>query len=521
MTGTEWYATIFAFAESPVQDGVLWAGSDDGLVHVSTDGGTTWKDVTPKGLPEFARVSIIEPSHYDAGTAYLAANHYQQDDLHPYLYRTTDYGRSWTRIDAGIPVGAYTRTIREDPETKGLLFAGTETGVYVSMDDGGHWQSLQLNLPTVSVRDLAIRDGDLVAATHGRAFWALDDIRPLRRWASTRGREATLFPPREAVRFAGYGGGSFQPRGAGQNPPDGVIVDYTLASRPAGVVKLDFLDSAGTVIRSFTSKERQAARPKFRSAAATAQRDSVLDQRARARIEGLADSMSFTPADSVVPKRAGLNRFVWNLRYPDVRRIHGILNDEGTYDGALALPGTYTVRLTVGDSTYTQSFTVKEDPRVRVTPAELAAQFALTERVRQAADTIAATVAHIDALERRIADWKSAAAHQPYAARVDSAAAVAYDSLEAVRASLVCVHCHAGESSLNYPIQLYNMLLTMNYMVQGAHAGPTQADTESFQMLSGRLDTQLERMQSVEQGAVARLEALLRQVGASWTGTIS
>ncbi len=519
MTGTEWYATIFAFAESPVKAGVLWAGSDDGLVHVSTDDGATWTDVTPRGLPEFARISIIEPSHFDAGTAYLAANHYQQDDFHPYLYRTTDYGRSWTRIDAGIPVGAYTRTIRQDPVTRGLLFAGTETGVYVSLDDGAHWRSLQLDLPTVSVRDLAIRDGDLVAATHGRAFWVLDDIRPLRRWASTQGAAVTLFPPDTSVRFAGYGGGFFRPRDAGQNPPDGVIVDYALASRPKGKVELAFLDSAGTVIRSFTSEQEPPQRPEFRSAAATAARDSVLARRERARIEGLADSASFTPSDSIVPDRAGLNRFVWNLRYPDVRRIHGIVNDEGTYDGPLALPGTYTVRLTVDGKSYSEPFTVKEDPRVRVTPAELRAQFELATRVRQAADTIAASVARIDALESRIQGWKSAAAHESYADRVDSAAAVAHDSLEAVRASLICIHCHAGESTLNYPIQLYNLLLTMNYMVQGAHAGPTEADAKSFQWLSDRLDAQLERLRAVEQGPVAGLDALLREAGAPYVGS--
>ncbi len=514
MTGTEWYATIFAFAESPVKAGVLWAGSDDGLVHVSTDDGTTWKDVTPKGLPEFARISIIEPSHYDAGTAYLAANHYQQDDFRPYLYKTTDYGHSWTRIDTGIPVGAYTRTIREDPVTRGLLFAGTETGVYVSMDDGAHWRSLQLNLPTASVRDLAIHDGDLIAATHGRAFWVLDDIRPLRRWASTRSASATLFAPRTTIRFAGYGGG-FRPSSAGQNPPDGVIVDYALASRPKGAVKLEFLDSAGAVIRSFTSERRPPARPTFRSAAATAARDSVLAARQRARIEGLADSTSFAPSDSIVSKRAGLNRFVWNLRYPGVHPIAGIVNDEGTYEGPLALPGTYTVRLTVDGRSYAQRFTVKEDPRVRVSSDALRAQFSLAMRVRQAVDTIAATVAHIDALERRIADWRRAAADKPYEGRVDSAAAVAHDSLEAVRTSLVCIHCHAGESTLNYPIQLYNMLLTMNYMVQGAHARPTDADVSSFKMLSGKLETRLERMRAVEQGPVARIERLLRRVGES------
>src|SRR5438093_475047 len=225
MTGTEWYATVFTFAESPVKAGVLWAGSDDGLVHVSQDGGgATWQDATPKGLAQFTRMSVLEPSHFAAAAAYLAANRYQQDDFQPYLFKTTDYGKTWTRITTGIPAGAYTRVIREDPVRRGLLFAGTETGIYVSFDDGARWQSLQLNLPRSSVRDIAIHESDLIVATHGRAFWVLDDISPLRQLSDqVPGASAHLFTPEPAVRFAG---GRDERPATGENPFPGVAVTY-------------------------------------------------------------------------------------------------------------------------------------------------------------------------------------------------------------------------------------------------------------------------------------------------------
>jgi hypothetical protein len=181
MTGAEWYATVYAFAESPKAKGVLWAGSDDGLIHVSRDGGSNWTSVTPRGYGKFTRTANIEASPHDAGTAYVAANRYQQDDFRPYLWKTTDYGQTWTAIVTGIPVGAYTRTIREDPVRRGLLYAGTETGVYVSFNDGARWEPLQLNLPRSSVRDLRVHGADLIAATHGRSFWVIDDISLLRR----------------------------------------------------------------------------------------------------------------------------------------------------------------------------------------------------------------------------------------------------------------------------------------------------------------------------------------------------
>src|SRR6266566_3223259 len=259
MTGTEWYGTIFSFAESPVKAGVLWAGSDDGLVHVSRDGGANWDDVTPKALGKFTRVSLIEPSHFDAGVAYLAANRYQQDDFAPYLFKTADYGKTWTKIVTGLAAAAYTRAIREDPVRRGMLFAGTETGIYVTFDDGGRWQLLQLNLPRSSVRDIAVHGSDLIVATHGRAFWVLDDISPLRQLSpSLRGERVHLFAPEPAVRFLAVR--SAGPTAAGENPLPGAAVTYWLQQKPTGDVALTFLDSAGTVIRTYSGKADSSAR---------------------------------------------------------------------------------------------------------------------------------------------------------------------------------------------------------------------------------------------------------------------
>ena len=245
-TSVEYYATIFAIAESPVVKGVIWTGSDDGLIYVTRDNGKTWSNVTPKDLPPFTRISIIDASHFGAGTAYVAANRYQLDDDAPYLYKTSDYGKTWTRIDAGIDRTQFTRTIREDPERRGLLYVGTERGVWVSFDDGSHWQSLQRNLPKVPVHDLEVTQGDLVAATHGRSFYILDDVSALRQLTPEIAQAPMhLFKPRAAYRVnwgGGFGGGGGREHPVGKNPPNGAVVYYTLSS-PNQKVTLDFLDA--------------------------------------------------------------------------------------------------------------------------------------------------------------------------------------------------------------------------------------------------------------------------------------
>ncbi|OLC58566.1 MAG: glycosyl hydrolase, partial [Chloroflexi bacterium 13_1_40CM_4_68_4] len=292
-TGAEYFCTVFAFAESPARRGVLWAGSDDGLVHVSRDDGKTWKNVTPRGVPPWSTIRSVEPSPHDAGKAYVAAERYRLDDFRPYFFRSADYGRTWAKITAGIPDDDFARVIREDPEKPGLLYAGTETGLYVSFDDGGRWQRLRGNLPVVPIHDLVVKDGDLVVATHGRSFWILDDVTPLRQGAERVARERVhVFAPRAATRFKTNGGFPSKPKAgknyrnpgatqvtyrlverpetgekvevlldAGKNPPDGVIVHYWLRQAAAGELTLAFLDARGREIKTISSERPQIAAP--------------------------------------------------------------------------------------------------------------------------------------------------------------------------------------------------------------------------------------------------------------------
>ncbi len=500
MTGTEWYASIFAFAESPLTADVLWAGSDDGLIHLSRDRSKTWINVTPPNFGTYTRVSIIEPSHYDAGTAYVAANRFQQDDFAPYLYKTTDYGHTWTKITTGIPNGAYTRTIREDPARRGLLFAGTETGIYYSTDDGAHWTSLQLNLPRAAVRDLHIHGSDLIAATHGRAMWLLDDITPLRQLTDgVRGESVHLFTPDTVVRFAG---GHARTETAGENPPDGVIVDYWLkrALAPHDSARIEYIDAAGKVLRSFSSAP---APDSITSAAAEKSRGmrSVED-----------DTLAFAPSDSTVTVRAGLNRFVWDLHYPDTREVKDVVNDEGSTRGPVIAPGAYTVRLTAGGKTYTQPFIVRGDPRLNTTQAEYDAQLALALEVQAKTNELSDAVERIVTIENALGERTGAAKGQSYAKRLSDAAKPMRDKLVAIRDSLVESHSHADQITLHYPVRYYNMLLSLAGMVQSADAAPTAQEGAIYRDIAPKVDQQIARLHAFESRDLAAFNALMREL---------
>jgi photosystem II stability/assembly factor-like uncharacterized protein len=512
MTGTEWYAMVFALAESPLTQGLLWAGTDDGLVHISRDGGRNWENITPKGLGPYTKMSIIEPSHFDPGTAYIAANRYQQDDFRPYLLKTTDYGKTWTRIDAGIPVGAYTRAIREDPKRRGLLYAGTEIGVYVSFDDGARWESLQLNLPRSSVRDLRVHDNDLIAATHGRSFWILDELAPLRQMtADVRAKAAHLLTPSTAVRFAA---GRARSEGNGENPPTGVTVDYYLRQKPTGTITLEFLDAGGTVIRTFSSEESAAKPDSAKTASDSLKRltttDTTRSPTLRRRIQ--ADSAAYLPADSVLQTRAGMNRFVWDLRYPGVRRLADVVNDEGIMEGPWAVPGTYQARLTVAGQAQTQRFTVIEDPRIAVSQADLEAQFALTkqvvDKINEIADEVRAVEATKKELDARIVQTKE----QAYASRIADAANPIKDKLELVRGELTEVHSQVDQITLHYPVKLYNQLLNVNRMVQSADAKPTDQARAVYTDLAAKVDVQLGVLRAIESNEIAAFNRLLKEL---------
>ena len=357
---------IYAVAPSPLDVNRIWAGTDDGLIHVTTDGGKTWRDVTPPALTPWAKVSIMEASHFDANTAYAAINTFRLDDLRPHIYRTRDGGKTWTHITRGIPDGGIINVVREDAKTRGLLFAGSETQVYVSFDDGEQWQSLRLNMPATSIRDLIVHQDDVAVATHGRGFWILDDIEPLRQAKSND----VLLKPQRAWRFR-WNKNTDTPlpadEPAGQNPPEGAILDYRLAS-DAKEVTLEILDATGALVRRYSSSD-PAPEPQD---------------------TGNVPALWIRPLRAL-PTSAGHHRVTWDLRYtplPQARPSYPIaaipFDTPPSPTSPYAMPGAYTVRLTVDGKSSTQPLVVEMDPRVKATAADLELQFILSMKVYEA-----------------------------------------------------------------------------------------------------------------------------------------
>jgi photosystem II stability/assembly factor-like uncharacterized protein len=359
-TGVETYGTVFAIAESPKQKGLIWAGSDDGLVHVTTDDGKNWRNVTAAmpGFPEWGTVSLIEPSPFDANTAYVVVDAHRLDNMHPYLYKTADLGKSWKRLDATLAQDVYLHAVREDPARRGQLYLGTERGVMFSTDDGQTWRSLRLNMPTVAVHDLQVKDDDLVVATHGRSLWILDDLQPVREYNATVASEALhLFAPADAIRWH-YGSGSWGTRGGFPNPPHGAAIYYSLKDEEKGELKIEILDSRNRVIRTLSSTPP----------------------------EPMGSDDNEDPEDfknEALPRAAGVQRAVWDLAYEGARKIkNGRIDTGDPRVGPRVPPGAYTVRLTLGGRTLTAPLKVVPDPRGDAPQATLEAQTTFALRVR-------------------------------------------------------------------------------------------------------------------------------------------
>jgi photosystem II stability/assembly factor-like uncharacterized protein len=361
---------VYALAPSYIEKETLWAGTDDGLIQLTRDGGKSWTNVTPPALTPWSKVSILEASRAEAGTVYAAVNRFRLDDSKPHIYRTKDFGKTWQEIVAGLADNAPVNVVREDPARTGLLFAGTETSVYVSFDGGDHWQPLQLNLPHTSMRDLTIHGDDLIVGTHGRSFWILDDITPLRQIQSEVATStAYLYAPQTAmrVRWNRNPDTPLPPEmPGGQNPPDGAIVDYFLAKDAAGAVTLEILDGGGKLVRKYSSTDKA----------------ETLEQIAPKH----AIPMYWVREEKALSGKAGMHRFVWNVRYASpASLVHGypisaILHDTPLEPlGAWALPGKFTVKLTVDGKSYEQPLTLKIDPRVKSSTQELAAQFKMQQ----------------------------------------------------------------------------------------------------------------------------------------------
>jgi hypothetical protein len=452
---------------------------------------------------------MIDASNFAPGTAYLAANRYQLDDLKPYLYRTNDFGETWTPITNGIPPTEFTRVVREDPERAGLLYAGTERGVWVSFDAGGSWQTLRRNLPMVPVHDLAIKEGDLIAATHGRSFWILDDLSALRQMHPEITHSAAyLFKPRSAYR-AGFGGGGGNGAAGGHpsgaNPASGGVVYYWLA-QPRQVVTMDFLDSQGKVIRSFTSNQDPiAAADSVRSdSVKTARNDSIRraggtpDTATKSEARGEEtpagdDGPPRRPPPPRVANKAGLNTFAWNLRYPDASVFDGMILWAGGTSGPVVLPGSYTVRMTVNGQSYRQPLTVVKDPRSTVSDADLREQFNFLMRIHDKTNQANDAVKTIRNLKAQLADRTRRMPADKGAAFATNTKSF-IDRLSAIEAEIYQVKNQSGQDPLNYPIRLNNKIAALSGVVGGTEAKPTSQSYTVFNDLSAQLDRQLSAM---------------------------
>jgi photosystem II stability/assembly factor-like uncharacterized protein len=474
---------LYTIAPSYIDANVIWVGSDDGLIHVTRDGGKSWSDVTPPALASrpWSKVSIMDASHFDTRTAYAAINTFRLDDLKPYIYRTHDGGKTWKLINKGLPDGAIVNVVREDPKKKGVLYAGSETQVWVSFDDGENWQSLRLNMPATSIRDLVVHENDLVVGTHGRSFWILDDVSPLRQLsAQVASADAYLYQPATAyrVRWNNYTDTPVpQEEPAGQNPPDGAIIDYYLGSAAAGPVTLEILDSKGKLVRRYSSDDEPP--PPLE--------DNVPDYWIR------------PPA--MLSNSAGMHRFVWDVHYPPPAALSFSYPISAIYKntpripvGPWALPGSYTVKLTVNGRSYTRPLTLEMDPNVKTPPAVLAQQFALATRITNAMRK------DFDALQEVRA----------FRARVDSSkadgAASALDSLDRVAASLEGRGGRGGGSGASLA-SLNSELASLLRTVDGADAMPTRPTVAAVAAAEAKLAELLQQWTEVKR----KQEAVMRR----------
>ena len=468
----EFYDLIFTVAESPKQKGVIWVGTDDGLIQLTRDDGRSWSNVTPKGLPEWAMVSLIEPSPFDAGTAYAAVDAHKLDNYKPYIFKTTDFGKTWTSITTGLPDNSYVHAVREDPKRKGMLYAGTETGIWVSFDDGSHWQSLQLDLPTTPIHDLIIHDDDLVVATHGRSFWSLDNIDPLRQMKpGIMNEDARLFAPSTVVRSrVGHSKRRREP--SGENPAAGASLYYYLKEEvKEPTAKLEILDAQGKVIRTYTSEES-----KTESAPEEGDKDDEAEH---------------------ISTKAGPNVFLWDLRYEPPTKIPAAIYDEGEPVGPLVMPGSYQARLTVKGKTSTAPIEVKMDPRLKTSTEDLQKQFDLMMKLRDRQEQMNRAILAIRDLRVQLNLVEKRWGSKDNAKAVIEQSVALRKKIGAIEDELIQVNSKASEDELNYPTKMNSWLGYLQAAVDSADAQPTEGELAVFADLNQKLDAHLAKWHEV------------------------
>jgi photosystem II stability/assembly factor-like uncharacterized protein len=459
-TSVEYYCTIFAANESPLKEGLLWVGSDDGLIHVSKDGGVNWDNVTPANMPEWNMINSIEPSAFDEGTCYVAATRYKLGDFQPYLYKTTDYGQTWKKITNGINNEHFTRVVREDPKRKGLLYAGTETGMYISFNDGANWSPFQMNLPIVPITDLTIKDNNLIIATQGRSVWIIDDLTVLHQLdASKKSASFILYKPKNSYRTKG-GTTSTPSKTAGSNHPNGVIAHFylkTVAEKDS--VSLTFTSMAGDSLATYSNSSKDK--------------------------------------DKKLKVKKGGNTFVWDTRGKGAKKLEGMILWWASLDGAKAVPGDYKVHLNVNGDSTSETFKIIPDPRAEVSVAEMQRQFdfisdinTTIEKAHQSIEKIRKVTKQLDAFTKQYKD------NQETKDLVEKAKKMK-ESLSTVEKALYQTKNRSGQDPLNFPIRLNNKLGHLNSLVAIDDFPPTDQDIAVKNELTGQINDQLEAFDAV------------------------
>jgi len=477
-TGVEYYATIFAANESPLKEGLLWVGSDDGLIHISKDGGLNWENVTPKNMPEWNMINSIEPSAFDEGTCYVAATRYKMGDFTPYLYKTTDYGKSWSLITKGIHEEHFTRVVREDPARKGLLYAGTETGMYISFNDGTSWQPFQLNLPIVPITDLAIKDHNLIVATQGRSLWIIDDLTVLHQLSSGQSLEAAkLFKPKDSYRTKG-GASSRASLTAGQNHPSGVLTHFYLPETATkDTVHLVYTSSNGDTLAHYSTHAKE--------------RGDKLDV------------------------KVGGNTHNWNTRGEGASRFQGMILWWANLSGAKAVPGNYMVHLTVDGKTQSEKLSILPDPRAEATVAEMQKQYDFIQEVNAVVDESHKSVVSIrtvngklDAFIKQFADDDRAEVKA-----LRNEAKKLKEGLGEVEKALYQTQNRSGQDPLNFPIRLTNKLAHLNSLVSIDDFPPTSQDLLVKDELSSKIKTELTNFNTMLSNELKAFNASFSKIG--------
>ncbi len=488
ITSVEYYDTIFSLAESPLKKGMLWVGTDDGLVQVSPDDGAHWNAVTPSAMPQWSSIDMVEASPHDANTAYVAADRHKLDDIKPYAYKTSDGGKSWTSIANGLPEGAVVRVVREDPVRRGLVYAGTERGVFVSFDDGAHWQSLQLDLPASPIHDLVVHGDDLIVATHGRSFWILDDVTPLRQiGANTAAENAVLYAPQTALRLH-YPDAVDSRRPVGENPPAGALIDYYLKAEPKSELTIEILDAQGKVLRhlSSTHSTKEVQPPEWP--------DQIV------------------PNDQIAAKQ-GMNRLVWDLRMNDPVQIPGAFYSGPTPRGPLVEPGHYTVKLSVGDITRTAPLTVVADPRVPNAETAIHAKTELASNAERDIDRLHRAVNSIRKTRSEFERVLKALAGKPANSALNMQAGSLSKRLDPIEQELMQVNMKGSEANLAFPGKLNELFATFALSMDDADAMPTEQHLAFYKSLHERLDAQIALWRALRDQQIAAFNARLKTSG--------